>query len=99
MADATLESTKPTGGLLMAVLKAVGPALFAVVVGYGGVRYAEGQTHQRLKTVEAQQQEQKSVNDKLITRDEFKQFMEATREDLREIKQDVRAIRSDLQRK
>lgn len=92
-------STSPSNPSL-ALLRTVGPFVLAVVGGFGMVRFTEGDTLARLKGVE---EETKSVAEareldaqRFVTREEFKQFVDATRDDLREIKTDVRAIRSDV---
>jgi len=76
----------------LSLLEKLGPILLAVAFAYGTVKYTEGQTQQRLADLE-------SDSKGFVSREEFKQFTEGAREDLREIKQDVRAIRSDLQRR
>ena len=85
------------------VLQMAAPVALAIVAGYGTVRYAEGTTTQKINNLEdqtrTQQQEIQRANDRAITRAEFQQFIDSTREDLREIKSDVRAIRSDLKGK
>ena len=98
----TPRSVQPTRGVIFTILQTLAPLLFAVIAGYGAVRYAEGTTNQRIQNLEAQSKSQdeqlRHTNDKTITREEFQQFIDTTREDLREIKSDVRAIRSDLKR-
>jgi len=79
------------------------PAIaLAIVAGYGSVRFTEGLTQQRLTTVEARTKENYEAiekrDDRYVIREEFKNFIDGTREDLREIKADVRAIRGSLSR-
>lgn len=81
------------------LLKFVGPLLLAIFGAYGTVKYAEGQTQTRLATLEVQQQQQKQVNEKMLTRDEFKQFSEATLRELDAIHNDVKGIREDLRQR
>jgi uncharacterized protein HemX len=85
---------------LQKLIESLPAILLAIVAGYGAVRFTEGQTQQRLTTVEARSKENQDAiekrDDRYVIREEYKQFIDATREDLREIKQDVRAIRSDL---
>lgn len=101
MGDIELISRMPisNGRPWAALFKFVGPLLLAIFGAYGTVKFAEGQTQQRLTDVEAQQTEQKKVNDKMLTRDEFKQFSDATIRELGLIHDDVRGIRSDLRNK
>ena len=82
--------------LVATIVSHVAPIALAMIAGYGGVKFAQGTTQQRLRTLEnqsqLQQQDQQRANDRAITREEFKLFVDSTREDLREIKTDVRAI-------
>lgn len=101
MADIEMLSRIPisNGRSLAGFLKFVGPLLLAIFGAYGTVKYTEGQTQQRIATLEVQQIEQTKVNEKMLTRDEFKQFSEATIRELGLIHDDVRGIRSDLRNK
>lgn len=81
---------------LLSILQIVGPVLLAMVAGYGAVRFAEGDTQARLKTIETQQTTQIETNKQFMTREEMKLFMDATTRELNLIHDDVKAIRSDL---
>src|SRR2546421_3443087 len=106
--DATISKQLPTVApsfahrAIQRLFESLPAVVLAIVAGYGAVRYTEGQTQQRLTTVEARAQENHDAiekrDDRYVTREEFKQFLDTTRDDLKEIKTDVRAIRSDLQR-
>lgn len=76
------------------------PVVLSLAAGWGGAQFAQGASAQRLVTVEAQvqtnrqerQAETRELRDKTITREEF----DLIRDDLREIKVDVRELRQAL---
>jgi hypothetical protein len=74
------------------------PIVLAAVVGYGAVKFTEGATQTRLQTLETQHNEQLKTNEKFMTRDEMKIFMDTTSRELTEIHNDVRSIRTDLRK-
>jgi hypothetical protein len=76
---------------LSAVLLAVAPFFLSVVAAYGASQYLQGRTGERLDTIEKKQEQ-------TVTREELKLYIDLTREDLREIKENMRALRSDLGR-
>lgn len=87
----------------LGLLRMAGPFLLAAAAGWGAVKFSEGQTQTRLTNVEdkakAVAQQRESDIQRFVTQDQFKQLIDATRDDLREIKEDVRAIRADVQRR
>ncbi len=87
----------------LGLLSKLGPILLSAAMGYGAVQFAQGQTQTRIKQLEDHTKGLADAREldiqRFVTRDEFKLFIDATRDDLREIKTDVRAIRSDLKGK
>ena len=105
----TLTTQGRTLKFLLTAAQIVGPALLAIVTGYGAVQFSQGMTSQKItelenRTISFETKFEKSL-DRTITREEFNQLRETLREDretlredMREIKTEVRAIRSDLNR-
>lgn len=77
----------------------VGPILLAAVTGYAAVRTSEGSTQHRLEAAESAITEQKKDNKDFTTRQEFNIYNELTSRELREIHEDVRAIRRAVETK
>lgn len=73
----------------LSLIKTAGGLLGSLILAYGATQFALGQNNNRLNTLEKQQEQ-------MVSREEFKVYMDSTREDLREIKQNVRDIRSEL---
>lgn len=72
-------------------LTAIIPIAFSVLGAYGAARFAQGQQSTKLQTLEDQVK-------LCVTREELKMYIDLTRDDLRDIKENMRALRSDLGR-
>ncbi|MEP6743841.1 MAG: hypothetical protein ABJB61_15195 [bacterium] len=77
----------------------LGPFLLAVLGAYGTVSYAAGDLTRRLTTVEKQTSRQEEEHKRFVTREEQQIFIDSTSRELREIHEDVRAIRSSVEKK
>jgi hypothetical protein len=84
-----ITSVKPFSWPKLAL--AVAPFLLSVAAAYGASQFLQGRTAERLQTHENQQEQ-------MVTREELKLYIDLTRDDLREIKENMRALRSDLGR-
>jgi hypothetical protein len=84
-------STSPKAFSLSNALLTLAPFFLAVVAAYGASEFLQGRTSERLSNLEQQQKQ-------MVTREELKLYMDLTRDDLREIKDNMRALRSDLGR-
>jgi hypothetical protein len=62
------------------------------VLGYGSIRFAHGSLMQRIATIERDVAQQHEDHGQYVTRNEF----DLIREDLRDIKTDVREVRRSL---
>lgn len=62
------------------------------VAGYGSFRFSQGAMRERMKTIERDVEVARSEHAQLVPRGEF----ELLREDLRDIKEDIREIRRSL---
>ena len=82
----------------MLVLQFVLPVILAIVAGYGSVKYASGETQQKLldleRRVQSNTEKVDKMNERVVTREELRQFIDATRSDLTDIKTDIRAMRN-----
>jgi septal ring factor EnvC (AmiA/AmiB activator) len=83
--------SKATGWLLSA-LKLLLPLAVSAFVAYGAASHARGAEAERLSTVERDVRDAKSEHDRFVTRDEFGLL----REDISDIKTDVRELRRGL---
>lgn len=70
----------------VSLLLAVAPIIVSVGLAYGTAKFAQGETRESIQTLKKQQEQ-------MVTREELRQYIDATREDLREIKKDIREIR------
>jgi hypothetical protein len=75
------------------------PIALTVLAGYATVNYAAGSLNQRLATVEKQAADQSQENKRFVTRDEQQIFIDSTSRELREIHEDVRAIRNSVEKR
>ncbi len=80
-------------------LQYLGPIILAAVAGYATVNYAAGATVQRLISVEKDVEQQKFDNKTFATREEERIFKDQISRELSEIHEDVRAIRSSVERR
>jgi hypothetical protein len=74
---------------LWSLVQWLAPILLSLAAGWGGVQFAQGSNAQRLTTLERDVRDQKEEHKSFVTRDEFGLL----REDIREIKTDVRELR------
>jgi hypothetical protein len=79
---------------IWAVLQWAGPLVLSAFVAYGSVQFAQGTNAQRLATVERDLAKAKDEHSNFISRDEFGLM----RDDLKEIKADLRELRRFLTR-
>lgn len=77
----------------LTVLRWLGPAVLSAFISYGSVQYARGAQAERLATIERDVQAARAEHEKYVTKDEFSLI----RDDLKEIKTDVREMRRSLQ--
>lgn len=74
------------------------PVVLAIVAGYGAVKYSSGDTDRALRDlqrgVELNRLEIERVRSIAVTRDEMKLFIDQARQDLQDIKSDLREIRN-----
>jgi ABC-type transporter MlaC component len=93
----TNEPRSLNGKTALLVLQFVLPLIIAIAGAYGTVRYTAGEQMQRIDNLERQikadRDDLNKIMDRQITREEFKQFIDATRNDLSEIKTDIREAR------
>jgi len=82
-------SQKPLSWLNLVL--AIGPVVLSVGLAYGATMLAQGEQRNKISTLEKQAEQ-------MVTRDELKLYIDLTRDDLREIKENMRALRSDLGR-
>jgi sensor c-di-GMP phosphodiesterase-like protein len=91
------QTAPPPPKTWLTILQFLLPVILAIVAGYGAVQYASGETQAKINELDRRLKEQSDnlnrTADRMITRDEMRQFIEATRDDLREIKNDIRALR------
>jgi uncharacterized protein YPO0396 len=82
---------------MLMVLQFILPVILAIIAGYGSVRYASGETQQRLtdldRRVQANTEKLEKMNERMISRDEMKQFIDSMRSDQTDIKNDIRSLR------
>lgn len=78
--------------LILSLVQWLLPVLLSLAAGWGGVRFAQGADAQRLSTVERDVRDAKAEQGRLVTRDEFGLL----REDIGDIKTDVRELRREL---
>lgn len=93
------ETSSAAKSFFGAALQWLAPLALSAVIGYGGAQYAQGRNETRLSHVETLTEKAKTEHANFVTRDEFRLAVEATRDDLREIKADVRAMRQELSRR
>lgn len=86
-----------SGGIPLIVIQVLLPIVLSIIAGYGAVRYTSGATQQELQELNRRSLANKAEIDQLransVTREEMRLFIESAREDLTEIKADIRAIR------
>jgi len=75
----------------ISLLSTLGPLVLCVAGAYGATMLAQGEQRNKISTLEKQAEQ-------MVTRDELKLYIDLTRDDLREIKENMRALRSDLGR-
>lgn len=87
-----------TGGIPIIAVQVLLPVVLAVIAGYGSVKYSSGETTQQIRAlqqqVEANKQEVERIRSTSVTREEMRLFIEQARQDLQDIKMDVREIRN-----
>lgn len=80
------------------IAKFVLPLILAIAGAYGTIKYTSGTTDQRLSNLESRIKSTEDKIDKMgertVSREELRQFIEATRSDLSDIKQDLRVMRN-----
>jgi hypothetical protein len=72
-------------------LTSIVPIALSMIGAYGATRFAQGQQSTKIKTLEDQVK-------LCVTREELKMYIDLTRDDLKDIKENMRALRSDLGR-
>lgn len=77
---------------ILSLLQWLLPILLSLGAGWGGVQFAQGSSAERLSTVERDVREAKAEHGRYVTRDEFGLL----REDIGDIKTDVRELRREL---
>lgn len=86
-----------SGGVPMAAFQILLPIVLSIVAGYGAVRYTSGETAQQIQELNrrslANKAEIDSFRANAVTREELRIFIDSAREDLKEIKDDIRALR------
>lgn len=87
-----------TGGIPMIAVNVLLPVLLSVIAGYGAVKYSAGDTDRAIKDLQRQVEinrlEIERVRTIAVTRDEMKLFIDQARQDLQDIKSDLREIRN-----
>ena len=79
---------------ILSLLQWLLPILISLAAGWGGVQFAQGTNAQRLSTIERDVREAKAEHERFVTRDEFGLL----REDIGDIKTDVRELRRELRK-
>lgn len=86
-----------TGGIPIIAVQVLLPVVISIIAGYGAVKYSSGETQQRLEELHrvtlTNKEEIERVRNNAVTREEMRLFIESARQDLQEIKADIRAIR------
>ena len=72
------------------------PIALSMIGAYGATRFAQGQQTTKLKTLEDQLETLADHVKLCVTREELKMYIDLTRDDLKDIKENMRALRSDL---
>lgn len=94
-----MDQTPPTLNpkLLWTILQFTLPLILAIVAGYGSVKYAAGENEARMNSVEQQVKDNRAdlnkVIDNNISRREMQLYIDQTKSDLKEIKEDLRELR------
>lgn len=94
-----MEQTSPVINpkLLWTVLQFTLPLALAIVAGYGSVKYATGENQARMNSVEQQVKDNRNDLNKMIenniSRREMQLYIDQTRSDLADIKEDLRELR------
>lgn len=94
-----MNETSPTLNpkLLWTILQFTLPLILAIVAGYGSVKYASGENQARMNSVEAQvkanRDDLNKITENNISRREMQLYIEQTRSDLADIKEDLRELR------
>lgn len=83
--------------LLWTILQFTLPLILAIVAGYGSVKYASGENQARMNSVEQQVKDNRADLNKMIdnniSRREMQLYIDQTKSDLKEIKEDLRELR------
>jgi F0F1-type ATP synthase membrane subunit b/b' len=92
-----MNDTTPNPKVLWAVLQFILPVILAMIAGYGAVKYTAGETQAKIAELERRVTENRADVNRLtenqITRREMQQYIDQTKTDLQEIKQDLRELR------
>lgn len=94
-----MDPQKPSGsGIPILVVQIVLPMLLAIVTGYGAVKFTEGETLQKIqaldKRIEENRMQIETVRTGSVSREEMRLFIEQARQDLADIKSDIRSMRA-----
>lgn len=86
-----------SGGVPVIAIQVLLPVILSIIAGYGAVRFSSGETTQHLQELERtalrNREDINTLRSNSVTRDEMRLFMESARNDLQEIKADIRAMR------
>jgi hypothetical protein len=94
--DATLIAGRiisPRARRILRLLRLVGPAVLSAFVAWGAVQFAQGRNAERLDNAEKQTEETKHAVGLNLTREEFRSWTEENRENFRQVREDIRALR------
>ncbi len=93
-----MPQTLPTNGKGLEITKFVLPLVLAIAGAWGTMKYTSGQTEQRLQNLESKvkisEDNIEKMNNRTMSREEMKFFMDTTRDNLKEIKDDLRTLRN-----
>ena len=86
-----------SGKTVFTVVQFILPVILAMAAGYGAVKYSSGETQQKLMELQRRMTENRDdmnkVIDNQITRRKMQLYIDQTRSDLTDIKNDVRELR------
>lgn len=94
-----MSETSPTSNVkfLWPVLQFTLPLILAIIAGYGSVKYATGENQAKVQAMEQQIKDNRSDLNRMIenqiTRREMQLYIDQTKADLQDIKEDLRELR------
>ena len=84
---------KPEPSVLFKLLQMFGPLALGIIGAWGSTQYLSGAREQRLAALETKISDIQKSQDKMLTRDEMKLFIDTATNDLSVIRTDIRELR------